>query len=185
MSQHWKNSARGKVIDKKWFIRIGCLWGLQESRREGAAPWVLSGLYFYNQRNGGRERRPSLSFLSRHHASIISSSSRLGREVSCPCLVKLGPQIIVFYVCGEHVLRIIKPLSSLDRMLVSYHHCFIFWEHVLWFLCMVLLLSKLAWFCGSADPLSWVIINFRGLPHFFSIYNPLVGLTGLPWWPKW
>ena len=21
------NSARGKVIDKKWFIRIGCLWG--------------------------------------------------------------------------------------------------------------------------------------------------------------
>ena len=99
-------------------------------------------------------RRTSLSFLRKHHASIISSSSRLGREVSCPCLVKLGPQIIVFYVCGEHVLRIIKPLSSLDRMLVSYHHCFIFWEHVLWFLCMVLLLSKLAWFCGSADPLS-------------------------------
>ena len=23
-----ENSGRGKVIDKKWFIRIGCLWGL-------------------------------------------------------------------------------------------------------------------------------------------------------------
>ena len=115
-------------------------------RREGAAPCVLSGLYFYNQRTGERGRRPSLSFLNRRHASIISSSSRLGREVSCSCLVQLGSQIIVFYVCGEHVLGTIKPLSSLGRMSVSYHHCFIFWEHVLWFHRMVLLVSKLLGF---------------------------------------
>ena len=38
MSQHRKNSVRGRVIDKKWFIRIGRLWGLQAGRQEGAAP---------------------------------------------------------------------------------------------------------------------------------------------------
>ena len=33
---HRKNSMRGKVIDKKWFIRIGCLWGLWAGGQEGA-----------------------------------------------------------------------------------------------------------------------------------------------------
>ena len=159
---------------------------------------------------GRGKRQPSSSFLNRHQLPLSAPPSDWGQKFffvppgssrDCHGMMEKLFQVSVqwgsfilkyhlsitycFYVCGEHVLRIIKPLSSLDRMLVSYHHCFIFWEHVLWFLCMVLLLSKLAWFCGSADPLSWVIINFRGLPHFFSIYNPLVGLTGLPWWPKW
>ena len=35
MSQHRKNLARGKVIDKKQFIRIGRLRGLQVGGRKG------------------------------------------------------------------------------------------------------------------------------------------------------
>ena len=37
MSLCRKNSVRGKVIDKKCFIRIECLWGLQVGRQDGAA----------------------------------------------------------------------------------------------------------------------------------------------------
>ena len=84
-SQRRKNSVRGKVIDKKWFIRMGRLWGLPAGRWEGAIPRELSGLQFYNQRKVGRGKRPlSASFLSRHQTSIISFSSRVGRGVfSC------------------------------------------------------------------------------------------------------
>ena len=41
-------------------------------------PRVLSGLHFYKKGREGRGRGPSLSFLSRHHAFNVSSSSRLG-----------------------------------------------------------------------------------------------------------
>ena len=82
MSQHRKNSARGKVIAKKWFIRIWCLWSLQAGGGEGASLWELSGLQFYNQRKSGEGGKTSFFFiLSRHHASIISSSFRSGRGV--------------------------------------------------------------------------------------------------------
>ena len=63
-------------------------------------------------------------------------------------MVKLGPQIIAFYVCREYVLEIINFLSSLGRMWVLGHHRFIVWGHVLGYCCVVLLLSKPAWFCG-------------------------------------
>ena len=72
-------------------------------------------------------------------------------------MVKLGLQIIVCVcvcVCmcvharREHVPGIINLLSSLGRLWVSCHHCFIVWGHVSCFCCMVLLLSKPAWFCG-------------------------------------
>ena len=43
----------------------------------------------------GVGKRPS--FLSRHHASIIISSSKLGSGVFLSCMVKLGPHIIVFH----------------------------------------------------------------------------------------
>ena len=55
----------------------------------------------------GKGRLTSLSFLSRHHGPIISSSSRLCRGgffcffFFCLYLVKLGSQIIGFYVCTE------------------------------------------------------------------------------------
>ena len=45
-----KNSERGKEIDKKWFIRIELLWGLQAGWRDSVDP---SGLEFYNQRKRG------------------------------------------------------------------------------------------------------------------------------------
>ena len=61
-------------------------------------------------------RRTTLSFLSRCHMSIISSSSRLGRGVFLPLHGPAGPQIIVFYGCREHVLGVIDFLSSLGRM---------------------------------------------------------------------
>ena len=97
-----KFSARGKVQDKKWF-RIGRLWGLQEM----PYPENLLGYSFVIKGKvaGQGVRGGSSSFLSRHHASVISSSSSLGRGVfPCPCVVKLVPQIIVLYKCREHVL---------------------------------------------------------------------------------
>ena len=57
-------------------------------------------------------------------------------------------QIIAFYVFREHVLGVINLLSSLGRMWVSGPHGFIVLGHVSGFCCMVLLLSKPAWFCG-------------------------------------
>ena len=49
-----RNSARGRVLDKTWFIRIGCLWGSQEGSKHCAA-LGLSGLHFLNQKKeGGR-----------------------------------------------------------------------------------------------------------------------------------
>ena len=46
-------------------------------------------------------------------------------EFSCPWVVNLGPQIIVFYVFRECILGIINLLSSLGGMWVSCVHCFI------------------------------------------------------------
>ena len=112
----------------------------------------VSALQFYNQRKRGKKKK-NLSFLSRQHASIVRSSSRLGREFSCPFMVKLVSQMIgvcvcvcfffffFFNLCREHVLGIINLPSSLDRMWFSSHHCFIVWGHILCFCCMVLLLS--------------------------------------------
>ena len=48
----------------------------------------------------------------------------------------------------ERVLGIINLLSSLGRMWVSGRHCLIVWGHVSCSCCIVLLLSKPAWFCG-------------------------------------
>ena len=78
-------------------------------------------------------------------------------EFSCPYMVKLGPQTIVLHVCREHVffflcikdeiINFINLLSLLGRMWVSYHHCFIVVGYTSCFYCMILLLSKPAWFC--------------------------------------
>lgn len=61
MFQGRKNSTRGKVVDKKWFIRIGCLWGLQAIGQEGATLRT-----FYNFITKGKlgkgGRPPSSSF---------------------------------------------------------------------------------------------------------------------------
>ena len=57
-------------------------------------------------------------------------------EFSCLYMVKLSPQIIVFYVCKEHALGIINLLSSLGGS-----HAAI----VLWFGSMFH--ASIAWFC--------------------------------------
>ena len=36
-----KNSVRDKVIDKKWFIRMECMWDLQVGRWEMKTPWAI------------------------------------------------------------------------------------------------------------------------------------------------
>ena len=136
-----------------------------------SCPENLLGYSFIIKGKVGRGRRPSLSFLNRRRIFIIGSSSRLSREVLLSLLVKLGLQMIVFWMCREHVLGIINLLSSLGRIWFSCHHCFTVWGHVLCFCCMVLLLGKPAWFCGYAS-LSWVIINLHGSPVYFYLQSP-------------
>ena len=80
MSQHREEFSKSNVVDKKWFIRIGCLWGLQVGGWEMLHPKNLVGYNFIIRGEVGRGRRASFSFLSRHHVSIISSSPRLCRE---------------------------------------------------------------------------------------------------------
>ena len=62
--------------------------------------------------------------------------SGLAGEFSCPYMVRLGPPIIVFYVCREHVLGIINLLSSMGRIRVSFHNHFIGGGHVSCFCCI-------------------------------------------------
>ena len=124
-------------------------------------PENLVGYSFIIKGRVGRGRTPSMSFWSKPHVSKISSSSRLGRGVFLSLMVKLGSQIVVFYVCREHILGIMNLLSSLGRMWVSCHHCFIVWGYVLCSCCMVLFLGKLAWFCGWANLISQIIINMQ------------------------
>ena len=110
-------------------------------------PENLLGYSFVIKGKVGRGRRTSLSFLSRCHASIISSS-RLSRGVFLSLMVKLGPQVIVFPVCREHVLGIINLVSSLGRMWVLCHHCFIAYS---------MSLASIAWFCYQACLVLWLI----------------------------
>ena len=94
------NSVKGKVIDKKWFIRIGCLWGLHTGGQGGTMSWELTGLQFYNQRKSGQGEK-KFFVLSRCHSSIISSSSRLSRGISLP-LYGLGRSTnYCFFMCVE------------------------------------------------------------------------------------
>ena len=81
MSQHGEEFSKSNVVDKKWFIRIGHLWGLQVGEWEMPHPKNLLGYSFIIKGGVERERRPSLPFLSRCHVSIISSSTRQSGEV--------------------------------------------------------------------------------------------------------
>ena len=82
LCQQRKEFSDGKTVDEMWFIRKGCFCGLQAGRQEMLHPENSPGYKFYNQRKAGRGRRPPFpSFLSRCHASLISSSSSLSRGV--------------------------------------------------------------------------------------------------------
>ena len=94
-----KNSARGKMIDKKWFIRTGLLWGLQSGQVRNATPWELSWLQFYNQRKSGEGENFYLSWADIMLPSLVPPPGWAG-EFSCLYMVKLGPQTTVF-MCAE------------------------------------------------------------------------------------
>ena len=72
------NSARGKVIDEKWFIRIFIRFTSGQASLH--CPEYSVGYIFIIRGRQGRGRR-SFSFLSRCHVSIISSSTRQSGEV--------------------------------------------------------------------------------------------------------
>ena len=133
-----------------------------------AVPQELTGLQLCNQQKSGKGE---VSFLKTPFLKVTFPSSApppgWAGVFSCPYMVKLGPQITVFYV-QRACPGIINLLSSLERMWVSCHHCFIVLEHVLCFCCLLLLLSKSAF-----------LSNYErtGVSHVFSTYNPLVGLT--------
>ena len=122
-----KNPSRAE-IDKKWFIRTGHLWGLKAGRRGGAPPWELTGLYNQRKSGGGGEELLCLSWVDVMLPSSLPPPGLAG-EFSCPYMVKLGPPIIVFPVCREHVLGIFELLSS--------HVTIVLW----WGACLLLLLQ--------------------------------------------
>ena len=99
-----KNSVRGKVVDKKWLVRAGCSWGLHVGRQEGTMPRELSALQLLIRAEVGRGR-PSLAFLSRCHASIISSFTRLSRGVflSLHCQARFQTCLLTFFMCAENL----------------------------------------------------------------------------------
>ena len=148
---------------------------LTSRRARNAVPQELTGLQFYNQRKSvgvGGKGLLSLSWVDIMFLSSVPPPGQAGK-FTCPCIVRPGLsystlekyfQFTVRWgffnfekspfhkwllsVCTEPVLGIINLLSSLGRMWVSRHLCFIVWGHVPCFCCMGLLLSKPVWFCG-------------------------------------
>ena len=141
-----KNSARGKMVDKKWFIRTGLLWGLQSGRVRNATPWELTWLQFYNPRKGGEGENFYLSWADILLPSSVPPPGWAG-EFSCLYMVKLGPQITVF-MCAESMFQGSVTTGLTGRVEVSCHYCFIGLGRVLCFCGVILLLSKGAWFCS-------------------------------------
>ena len=159
------------MVDKKWFIKIGCSWSLQAGEQEMLCPMNFVGYSFIVKGKVGRGKKPLSSWsLSRCHASNISSSPRSGRGAFCPYVVKPGlsrlyGKIIsglstmsifyfeisafyklLFYACREHVQGL---LSS--------------WAH--WAGCgsqgtIILLfynMSQASWFCCWTNLLRFVV----------------------------
>lgn len=108
----------------------------------------LVGYSFIIEGKVGKERRPSLSSLSRRHIFIISSFSMLSRGVFSLRGQAKSTNYWFIHMCRENVLGTIDVLNSLGRMWGSCHHCFIVRGHVPCFSCMSSLLSKPAWFYG-------------------------------------
>ena len=82
-----RNSATSRVLDKKWFIRIGCLW-VSQAVSSIVLPWVLSGLHFLNQKKQeGRGEDLCLSWVDVMFPSSIPPLGRAGK-FSCPYMVR-------------------------------------------------------------------------------------------------
>ena len=82
MSQNRKNSARGKVIDKKWFIRIGCFWGVQAGGERLPCPKNLVGYSFIIKGKVGRGKDHLLPYpwIDFHHWVLLYLMARVGGE---------------------------------------------------------------------------------------------------------
>ena len=114
----------------------------------GAMTQELTGLQFYNQRKSGEEEKNFFVFLSKHNASIIYSSSRLGRGVFFS-LYGQARSVDDCFLCVQITCpRIMNLLSSLGRTWVSCHHCFIV---------LGMSLASVAWFCCSACLFAFVV----------------------------
>ena len=137
------------MIDKKRFIRTGHLWGLQVGGQEMPPVENLLVYSFIIKGEVGKGRRTSLSFLSRCHASIISSFSRLRRGVF---LSLLGQASSTNYCC-------------LCVQRACCRESLIFWAH--WAVCeshatIISLFwgtshASAAWFCCWANMLGFVV----------------------------
>ena len=82
--------SKRKLVGEKRFTRIGRFWDLQVGEREMLHPENLVGYSFITKGKVGSGRRISLSFLSRHLVSIISSSLTQGSELYLSLPIWLG-----------------------------------------------------------------------------------------------
>ena len=94
-------------------------------------PENLVGYSFIIEGKVGKERRPSLSSLSRRHIFIISSFSMLSRGVFLSLRGQARSTNYWFiHMCRENVLETTNVLNSLGMMWGSCHHCFMVRGHV-------------------------------------------------------
>ena len=107
-------------------------------------PWNLLAYSFIIKE---QVRRGEHLCLSWDDAMLPSSVPSPGwaEEFSYTYMVKLGPQIIAFYVCKKHVLTYWAHWAGCGPHVTA---VLLFWGKVSCFCHMVLLLNKPAWFCG-------------------------------------
>ena len=107
-------------------------------------PQELTGLQVHNQRKSGAGKKTFFSFLSRCHASIISSSSRLGRRDSLSLDGQAGSINFHFFMCAENMSQLTKLTGQDVGLMSPVFYCL--------GACLVLLMhgfvAKRAWFCG-------------------------------------
>ena len=160
------------MVDKKWFITIGCFWGLQVGGQEMLHTENLLGYNFTVKGKVGRGRRTSLSPLTRHCASIISSSSRLSRGVFLSlrgssrstnyccffCVQRACPRDHWLTEFTGQVVGLMPPLFyCFGACLVLLLHSFVAKKA-----CLVLWLGKLA----------FLSYHYRRFPYFFYLHSP-------------
>ena len=82
MSQHRKNSVSGKVISKKWFVRIGCLTAYSRVRQREPLPENLVRHSFIIKGKVGREKKTTFILILRypsnfHHQLLLQDGQRV------------------------------------------------------------------------------------------------------------
>ena len=133
MSQLRKEFSERQGEREEGFIRIGCLQGSQVDRQALSCPEYSVAYIFIIRRREGRARR-SLSFLRRHHISIISSSPKLAGKFTCPCLYDQARTVRApekyFWISVQRDSFILKSYLSIN----DYSLCAqgLFWGSLTW-----------------------------------------------------